>query len=610
MSSIMNVAIQFTAIDMLQGVLGRIKNSVLGLGKSADSVKRDFDDMTNHIASGLKAIAVASYAMNKALPGVKAAGDLEEAMLGVKMNIASSAKDARELTDMLGKVKGTAISVSADAPFSAEDVVRIQNSLLKAGMDLKDVIGKSGAAFAATALASLSGEAPEIIGDNLANIGTMFKFKGEDYAAFSDWATRVDDAAATSLPMLIQGLRMSGSSAAALGISARDSMTALGALSPLGERAGSSFNNFLLAFATRGDELRSMGLDMFKDGEFIGMAAATDKLKEKFGQIEDVEKRLNILTKIFGEEGGRAANTFINAEKGFNDIEQSAKRALSMAQKMSIWGEGMNASLKKLGGTAKSTLATIFDPLLAPITKVIQMLNVATGKLGEFAEKNKAVAIGMSGTVGAVAVGAGVYGAYKLLRGGLAGARVLKGVGGLKGLLGGAGDTAAGIAKGKAVEAATGVTPVFVTNWPAGGVPLPGAPSSSLPGIGKTIKGLFTRGSGGLLGAGKGLAALKTGVTVAGAGLGTSALLAGGALAAGYGAGTLANKYLIDGTVVGDKIGETINRLFAAFGNKESQQALANNNININIDKNGRVITETNNPNANTSVNLLNRGAF
>jgi hypothetical protein len=31
------------------------------------------------------------------------------------------------------------------------------------------------------------------------------------------------------------------------------------------------------------------------------------------------------------------------------------------------------------------------------------------------------------------------------------------------------GKTAAGIAEGKAVEAATGVTPVFVTNWPAGG---------------------------------------------------------------------------------------------------------------------------------------------
>jgi TP901 family phage tail tape measure protein len=610
----MTVAMQFTAIDMAQGVLARVKNSILGLGDAAGKVKRDFDVMTNNIASGLKAIAVASYAMQKALPGVKAAGDLEEAMLGVKMNIASSAKDARELTNMLSQVKGTAISVSADAPFSAEDVVRIQNSLLKAGMDLKDVVGKSGAAFAATALASLSGEAPEIIGDSLANIGTMFKFKGEDYSMFSDWATRVDDAAATSLPALIQGLRMSGSSAAALGISAKDSMTALGALSPLGERAGSSYNNFLLAFATRGKELRAMGLDMFKDGKFIGMAAATDKLKEKFGQIEDVEKRLNILTKIFGEEGGRAANTFINAEKGFKDIEKSAQGALSMAQKMSIWGEGMNASLKKLGGTAKSTLATIFDPLLAPITKVLNLLNMATGKLGEFAEKNKAIAVGMSGTVGAVALGAGAYGAYKLLHGGLAGARVMKGAGGLKGLIGGMGSTAAGVAQGKAVEAATGVMPVFVTNWPAGGMPV--APSVPLPGGGSagkgmldTIKGLFTRGSGGLLGAGKGLAALKTGATIATAGLGTSALLAGGAGLAGFGVGTLINKGI--GAVTGGGEGWLGDMLYDLLHRESPTEKEVKNDIklNINIDKNGRVITESNNPGTNLNISLA-RGAF
>jgi TP901 family phage tail tape measure protein len=129
-------------------------------------------------------------------------------MLGVKMNIASSAKSAHELTTMLGQVKGTAISVAAQAPFSAEDVVRIQNSLLKAGMDLKDVTGDAGAAFSATALATLSGAAPEVVGDSLANIGSMFKFRGADYGAFSDWLTRVDDAAAPHLPALIQGLRM------------------------------------------------------------------------------------------------------------------------------------------------------------------------------------------------------------------------------------------------------------------------------------------------------------------------------------------------------------------------------------------------------------------
>jgi len=593
----MTVALQFTAIDMMQGVLSRVKNSVLSLGNASGKVKRDFDDMTNHITSGLKAIAISAYAVNKALPGVRAAGDLEEAMLGVKMNIASSAKSAHELTTMLGQVKGTAISVAAQAPFSAEDVVRIQNSLLKAGMDLKDVMGNSGAAFSATALATLSGAAPEVVGDSLANIGSMFKFRGADYGAFSDWLTRVDDAAATNLPALIQGLRMAGSSADALGISAKDSVTALGALSPLGERAGSAFNNFLMAFATRRKELAAMGLDVFKGGKFIGLAAATDMLQQKFGAIKDDGRRLGLLMKIFGEEGGRAANTFINAEKGFRDIESSAIDALSMAEKLSIWGEGFNASLKKLGGTTRSTLAAMFDPLLAPLTQVINLLNTATSKLGEFVEKNKVAATAISGTVGAVAAGAGLYGLIQVARGGAAGAKVLKGLGGIKGLLG----DAAGIAKGKAVQAATGVTPVFVTNWP-GSMSNPLSPSN--PDARQKLEDLFTKPSG-----------VPKGAGMAGklAGLAKGAGYAGTAFAVGSAVGTGINSilgafsgWLSDGKYSGSGwLGE---RLYDwMHGTPEVKNDMK---INIIADfDNRRVTAQTADPRTNVSVDL-NRGTW
>ncbi len=403
MSNAMTVALQFTAIDMVSGIANRVRNSIMSLGTASKEVKKDFDAMSSHVAAGLKAIAVSSYMISKIRPGVQAAGDLQEAMLGVKMNLAGSAQNARQLKDMLDQVESTAIAVSANAPFSAEDVVRIENSLLKAGMDIKDVVGGSGAAFAATALAALSGEMPEVVGDAMANIGTMFKFKGADYKTFADWLTRVDDAAATNLPALIQGLRMAGSSAAALGISANDSITALGALSPLGERAGSSFNNFMLSFAVRRKEMKAMGMDFFAGGKFVGLEKATDMLKQKFGGIKDEGERLGILIKLFGEEGGRAANTFINAEKGFRDIEKAAKNALGVAEKLSIWGEGFNASLKKLGGTVKSTMASVFTPLLAPLTWVLNALNTIAGRLGQIAKEHKAVAVGVSGGMAAVA---------------------------------------------------------------------------------------------------------------------------------------------------------------------------------------------------------------
>ncbi|KUG24577.1 hypothetical protein ASZ90_005607 [hydrocarbon metagenome] len=598
MSNVMTVALQFTAIDMVQGIAARVRNSIMSLGNASKEVKRDFDDMSRHITAGLKAIAISSYAISKIRPGVAAAGDLQEAMLAVKMNLAGSAQNARQLKDMLDQVESTAISVSANAPFSAEDVVRIQNSLLKAGMDIKDVVGGSGAAFAATALAALSGEMPEIVGDALANIGTMFKFKGTDYKAFSDWLTRVDDAAATNLPALIQGLRMAGSSAAALGISANDAITALGALSPLGERAGSSFNNFMLSFAVRRKEMKALGMDFFAGGKFIGLEKATDMLKEKFGAMKDTGQRLGILIKLFGEEGGRAANTFINAEKGFRDIEKAAKDALGVTEKLSIWGEGFNASLKKLGGTMKSTMASIFTPLLAPLTWVLNALNTITGRLGEIAKKNKAVAVGISGGMAAIAGGAALYGLYRLAKGGMGVSRVLKGMGGIKGLIASMGSSAAGIAKGKAVEAATGVTPVFVTNWPAGGL---GATPGVAPVIGK------------IPGAAK-LAALATvGLTV-------------GSIVAAVVATTTAVRSLVDAvrggsgdnwinqTLTGGKHLEVFegawgDMLYDFLHKAERPQVKNDIKLNISIDKDGRAVVDNTGKNTGIKINL-NRGLF
>ena len=124
--------------------------------------------------------------------------------------------------------------------------------------------------------------------------------------------------------------------------------------------------------------------------------------------------------------------------------------------------------------------------------------NDVVGKIGEIADKGPVLSGIFSGGLTVGALGVGAYGLYKLIKGGMAGSRVLKGMGGLKGMLAGMGGTAAGIAKGKAVEAATGVQPVFVTNWPAGGlgastgipavIKIPGAAKlAALAGAGMTI---------------------------------------------------------------------------------------------------------------------------
>ncbi len=151
MSDVMKLAIQVTAVDMLSGIVSRMKQSILGLGEAGKKSQKDFDDMTSHITKGLKAIAVSAYALNKIKPGVQAAADLQEAMIDVKMSLMRSGQAAAALNDELQQVRSTAVNIQAVTPFSAQDVVEIQNELLKAGLDMKDVVGKGGAAWATAA---------------------------------------------------------------------------------------------------------------------------------------------------------------------------------------------------------------------------------------------------------------------------------------------------------------------------------------------------------------------------------------------------------------------------------------------------------------------------
>jgi len=589
--TITSVAIQFTIIDLLSRGVDAIKGRMKSLATANKDVQQSFDRMAQagKIAAGS---LVATSAMASALqPAVMSAASLQEAMLKVKAQLAGSASDAKDLNKQLATVKSTAIEVSANAPFSAEDVVGIQNSLLKAGLKLQDVAGKSGAAFAATILASLSGMAPEEVGNALANLGTQFKLSGGDYGKLADWLVRVDDAAATSVPMLVEGLKMSGSNAAALKISVQDSVTSLGALSALGERAGSSFNNFLIGVLGMSSEQRKYmkhyKIDLFENGRFIGMDQATDQLRERFGNIKDDQKRLLALMKIFGEEGGRAANEFIGASKGFKEIRKDAESSLSAAQKMAIWAEGFNASLKKLAGTAKSAMAELFQPALAPLTAITDKVNELSAALGGMAQEHegisKAASWGSLGAVGAGTLAAAGAGAAALYYG----RKTVKGLGGFGKMFGGAASAAAGIATGKAVEAATGVQPVFVTNWPAGG-------------LGGSAADIAAGAAGGNL-----FKKLLPALGLAGK---FGAYGAGGFLAGKYIFNPLLGKASekISGGKYGGEgwLGEM---LYDVIHGREVKNEIQ---LNVAIDERGRVTTKSNDMNTKANVKPLKRGEF
>ncbi|WP_084226740.1 phage tail tape measure protein [Nitrosospira sp. NpAV] len=155
------------------------------------------------------------------------------------------------------------------------------------------------------------------------------------------------------------------------------------------------------------------------------------------------------------------------------------------------------------------------------------------------------------------------------------------------------GGTAAGLAEGKALEAAAGVTPVYVVNMPGGGL------SNMTGGV-----------AGDLVGAAGGGMLAKLVTLIGGGMLAKAGLVATAVGATGYGL-----YKATEGTEVGNAISATISKALSFFSNQDAQQAIALNEklrttdiggtINIRVDSEGRAgIVSTSSSNKNVRFNV------
>ncbi len=555
MSDTLKLALTITAVDMFSGVMRRLRDRVKGTGKEAQRVRKDFDDMERSINRGVKALAVAGYVAAKLRPGVRAASDLQAEMLGAKAEMSGAGTNAAVLAKQLVAVRDTAFQVQAWTPFDMTQIVAMEKELIKAGARVQDIVGKSGAAAATAALATYEKLDPTQIGNALVGIGTPFKVQASGYMKLADDISRAASASTVGAADIAESAKYAAGPLAALRKTPKEMLALVAVMAQVGvtgSMAGTSLRRFFM-MAARHKVFRQANGDLKSTVEII------DILHQKLDGKGAAEQSA-ILNKVFGPEGAPVALALLNKGKGsFSDIIQQMDQAAPLAKKLGIQMEGFGKQMESLSGTSKSTIATLFQPALNPLTKLVKKTNEWVAALGTAAQHQSA--IGKTVTYGGGAlVGAGLlYGGYKLLRGGLSGMRVLKGLKGLGG----------GVAAGKALEATAGVTPVYVVNMPAGGIA--GGIGDALGSGGKRAS-VLSRMGGLIKRGGSGLAALGGG----GAG---GAALAGGAVvasgAAGYGAGTVIYNKAISGTKLGDAIGSGIAHVLAWFGNKDARQAIA-----------------------------------
>jgi TP901 family phage tail tape measure protein len=436
-------------------------------------------------------------------------------------------------------------------------------------------------------LATLSKMDEGTAASNIVNIGSMFGLVKEQYGELADTLVRVDDAAATNIPKLVYGLQQAGFSAKALGENAKSTTIALAMLSPLGEMAGTSLNRMLENTTGKTPRARKAMLELglatmkagkfdnkfYDHGKFIGIAKALDLIKTKLAAVKGDGQRLLLAEKVFGEEGGRAALAALLAGKSYEQILKAMEDSYSATQKLGILMGGLNAQSDRFKNSWSSLAAEVLEPLNGTITEMLSGISDMTLKLQKFAGQSETTKNIVSGGAAVIGTGVAAYALTKFGKGAL---------GGIKGLASSAAGVTAGIAEGKAVEAATGVTPVFVTNFAqlnsgsasntATDLAATAAAASATPSLLKTVA------------TGAKWIAYSTLPEIAS--LGAGAMAAAGAMVAaagliGYGGGTLINKAGFEGSDSQNTLGGVLAQIMANFGNREAEQALE---INLHLD--------------------------
>lgn len=540
------------------------------LNRVSDDVRSHFADMTESFAKAAGGLLIVS----KIKPGIAIAGELQEAVLGVKTELMGSVDSALAMDKALREIKATAFDIQGYTKFDQAQIVNLQKELIKGGASVSQIVGKQGAAAAAAALAAYEDIDAVAAGEKLIALATPFNLAGDQFMELANQAAAAASASTASFESISEGGKYVAGTMAALGRDTKEMFALLATLDMQGlngSMGGTSLNAFFR---------EAVKVNAFKD--------AKGNLKSTVEIIELLDKRLaglgnarraEVLNKMFGEEGGRAAQVLLTkGDKSYQAIAASMDKAVGLQEKLEERLKGFNAQLDALRGTAKSTFGSLFEPALDPLTKLISKTNEWVGALGEASQENKLIGQIGTGVAGAAAVGGLLYGGTHLIKGLRSGGKML-------GALKGGTELAGGVAMGKALEEAAGVPSVYVVNMPKefGGTVgtvdkvADAAADAFNP---KTFSKFKTTLA--LLGG----APLSTIPSMGAGAMATAGAAVTAAGAAGYGVGTLISDYLLTndgplgsefGARLGESIGEGIAHLLSPFS-AEARAAIAANN--------------------------------
>ncbi len=342
-------------------------------------------------------------------------------------------------------------------------------------------------------------------------------------------------------------------------------------------------------------------------------------IKTKYDTLGTDKKRFDFIQKAFGKsdlDTIRGLRTMLDGSKLSEALTFDKKIAAASGTLRKDFDEASH-NLVDQTGRMGAKLREAADGFVTPINKALveyMKFIMADKKDGGLGLDGKKMILGGGALIAGTAITAR-YGGKAI--GGMADKLLKKGV-----------STAAGVAEGKALQYAAGVTPVFVVNADAigGGTGKAVADAVATAGGGSAVKTAAGAAGASILIRAKELWGLATSPVAKGGSylpmLATRAGFAGMAAGGGYMLGTGLNKgmgavmgmgsngrYKGDGAL-GEMFYDIIHRQGSYSLDRPGQQAKNDIKVEINFDEFLRPMIKTRNMNTTTSVNSMKRGSF
>lgn len=424
-------------------------------------------DGKNQIITGTVELGAVKEAVDSAAKFEKVMKQVELANYDANVPLELQAEQMKNLSDL-------ALKLGADTVFSNTDAAKAELTLIKNGMDYKDVL--EGGAKAAVYLAQTAEISCDSAGDAISQVTNMFQLQGSQLMQTADDINRAANASSAGVQNIMHDMQQTGQTAHMLGLNVKDTTLLLGTLHNmgLGDASGTFLNDLLLRLDAVSPEaekaLNSLGLlegatvtktktgktkivggesSMFDETGHLrsaqdlvtkirqtlynahidpkqmfdanGNMLSDEELQKQFGGKKANEVISN-MKKAFGIQGMRAAVGLTVSGKGsFEDMTEKANKAKAIESQVQEMQQTFSGIAESIKGSLETLLTSASTPLMNSLKGIGNNIIDVINKLTAWTAANPKVATAILQIVGYLAMFNLGMGATKLLFGNLLG---------------------------------------------------------------------------------------------------------------------------------------------------------------------------------------------